>query len=155
MRLSTVASSELVRVTCINFPAEAQELLIRSHRFSDHREFQSVLEKEDFDAFWSFPSLTSQESDSLLLLDMLSFFFFFHGKESLLYFRCWQLVGWGLYAETAQSSLKVIFKVVISGLTRVILVVLGTVNLQFQDPFVSISLRPVLGIVAAYVMGTV
>ena len=64
-------------------------------------------------------------------------------------------MGWGLYAETAQSSLKVIFKVVISGLTSVILVVLGTVNLQFQDPFVSISLRPVLGIAAGYVMDTV
>ena len=87
MRLSTVASSELVRVTCINFPAEAQELLIRSHRFSDHREFQSVLEKEDFDAFWSFPSLTSQESDSLLLLDMLSFFFFFSWKGKLALFQ--------------------------------------------------------------------
>ena len=82
MRLSTVASSELIQVTCINFPAEAQELLIRSHRFSDHREFQSVLEKEDFDAFWSFPSLTSQESDSLLLLDMLSFFFFFMERKA-------------------------------------------------------------------------
>ena len=59
-------------------------------------------------------------------------------------------MGWGLYA---QLSLKVIFKVVIGGLTSVILVVLGTVNLQFQDPFVSIYLRPVLGIVAAYFMG--
>ena len=75
----------------------------------------------------------------------------------------WQPVGQELFidrsrriqAETAQSSLKVIFKVVISGLTSVILVVLGTVNLQFQDPFVSISLRPVLGIAAGYVMDTV
>ena len=37
-------------------------------------------------------------------------------------------------------------------LTRVILVVSGTVNLQFQGPFVPISLRPVLRIIAAYVM---
>ena len=36
-----------------------------------------------------------------------------------------------LHAETAQSSLTVIFKLVISGLTSSILVVLGTVNLQF------------------------
>ena len=32
------------------------------------------------------------------------------------------------------------------------MVVLGTVNLQFQGYFVSISLRPVLRIVAAYVV---
>ena len=31
----------------------------------------------------------------------------------------------------------------------------GTVNLQFQGWFVSISLRPVLRIVTAYVMATV
>ena len=37
------------------------------------------------------------------------------------------------------------------GLTSVILV-LGTVNFQFQGPFVFISLRPVLGIGAADVM---
>ena len=40
------------------------------------------------------------------------------------------------------------------GLTRVISIVLGTVNLQFQGRFVSISLRPILGTVAAYVMAT-
>ena len=65
-------------------------------------------------------------------------------------------VGVGeLHAETAQSSLTVIFKLVISGLTSIILVVLGTVDLQFQGPLVPISLRPVLRIVAAYVVGTV
>ena len=32
------------------------------------------------------------------------------------------------------------------------MVVSGTVNLQFQGPFILISLRPVLGIIAAYVM---
>ena len=61
----------------------------------------------------------------------------------------------GLHAETAQSSLTVIFKCVFGGLTGVILAVLDTVNLQFQVWFVSISLGPVLGVVAAHVMGTV
>ena len=42
-----------------------------------------------------------------------------------------------------------------SGLISVILIVLSTANLQFQDPFVPISLTPVFGIVAAYVMATV
>ena len=54
----------------------------------------------------------------------------------------------GLHAETAQSALTVILKLV-SGLTSVILIVLNTVSLQLQDRFVSISLRSVLGIVAA------
>ena len=40
------------------------------------------------------------------------------------------------------------------GLTRVIVLVLDAVNLQFQGQFVSISLRPILGIVAAYVMAS-
>ena len=35
------------------------------------------------------------------------------------------------------------------------LIVLSTVSLQLQGPFVLISLRPVLGVVAAYVMATV
>ena len=35
----------------------------------------------------------------------------------------------GLHAEIAQSSLTVIFRLVIGGLTRVILLVVGTVNL--------------------------
>ena len=59
-----------------------------------------------------------------------------------------------LHAETAQSALTVILKLVIGGLTCVISIVLSTVNLQFQGRFVSISLRPILGIVAAYVMAT-
>ena len=42
-------------------------------------------------------------------------------------------VGVGqLHAETTQSCPTVIFKLVISGLTSIIFVVLGTVNLQFQ-----------------------
>ena len=58
--------------------------------------------------------------------------------------------GRGLHAETAQSALTVILKLV-SGLINIILIVLGTVSLQFQGRFVPISLRPVLGIVATYV----
>ena len=60
-----------------------------------------------------------------------------------------------LHEETAQSALIVIFRLVVGGLTSIILIVLGTVNLQFQDQFVSISLKPVLGILAAHDMGTV
>ena len=48
-----------------------------------------------------------------------------------------------------------IFKLVIGGLTGIILVVLGTFYLHFQGPFVPISLRPVLGIVTAHVLGAV
>ena len=50
-----------------------------------------------------------------------------------------------------QSALTVIFKLIISGLTRIILIVLDTVNLQFQSPFVPISLRSILEIVAAHI----
>ena len=60
-----------------------------------------------------------------------------------------------LHAETAQSALTVIFRLVFGGLTGVILLVLGTLNLQFRGPFVPVSLRPVLEIVAASVVGTV
>ena len=55
----------------------------------------------------------------------------------------------------AQSTLKVILKLVSIGLTSVILIVLNIVNLQFQGPFAPISLRPVLRIVEAYVVATV
>ena len=51
--------------------------------------------------------------------------------------------------------LTVIFKLVISGLTSIILIVLGTVNLQFQSPFVPVSLQSVLGTVAAHVLRTI
>ena len=61
-------------------------------------------------------------------------------------------VGGG--AVTCRNS-TVIFKLVISGLISIILVVLGTVNLQFQGPFVPISLQSVFRIVAAQVPGTV
>ena len=39
--------------------------------------------------------------------------------------------GGRLHAETIQSSLTIIFKLIISGLTSVILIILDTVNLQF------------------------
>ena len=58
----------------------------------------------------------------------------------------------GLHAETTQSALIVILKMVNSVLTNVILVTLSTVYLQFHGHFVPISLRSVLRIVAEYVM---
>ena len=61
----------------------------------------------------------------------------------------------GIDVGTAQSTLTVIFKLIISGLTSVILIVLGTVNLQFRGQFVPISLRSVLRIMAAHILGTV
>ena len=61
----------------------------------------------------------------------------------------------GLHAGTTQPALTVTLKLVIGGLISVILVVLSTVNLQFQHLSVPISLRPVLGTVAAYIMATV
>ena len=66
-----------------------------------------------------------------------------------------ELLWEGLHTEAAQSALRVILKLVIDGLTNIILMVIGMVNLQFQGQLVPISLRPVPGIVAAYVMATV
>ena len=60
-----------------------------------------------------------------------------------------------LHADTAQSALTVILKLVISVLSNVILVVLDTVSLQFQGQFVPVSLWPVLGTVAAHVLGAI
>ena len=48
----------------------------------------------------------------------------------------------GLHAEIAQSAQIVILKLVISGLTSINLIVLSTVNFQFQGRFVPISLGP-------------
>ena len=48
--------------------------------------------------------------------------------------------GRGLHAGTVQSALTIILKLAIGGLISVTLIVLGTVNLQFQGPFVPISL---------------
>ena len=56
-------------------------------------------------------------------------------------------------AETAQSSLTVIFKLAISGLTSIILVALGTDNLQFWKALVRTSLQSVLRIVTVHVLG--
>ena len=63
--------------------------------------------------------------------------------------------GRGLHTETAQSALTVALKLVIGGLTIIILIVFSTVDLQFQVWFVSIPMRPVLRIMAVYVMSTV
>ena len=57
--------------------------------------------------------------------------------------------------QKQQLSLTVIFKLVISGLTSIILVVLGTVTLQFQGVLVPISLWSILRMVAAQVLGAV
>ena len=59
------------------------------------------------------------------------------GGES---FYTWSCQGGGgvLHAETAQSALTVIFRLVIGGLTSVILILLGAFNHQFQGPFVPI-----------------
>ena len=71
------------------------------------------------------------------------------GEES--FYKEWWWEG-VLHAET---SLTVIFKFVITSLSSSTSTVLGAVNLQLQGLFVPISLRPVLGIVAAHVLGTV
>ena len=44
----------------------------------------------------------------------------------------------GLHTETTQSALTVSFKLVIHGMTSVILLFLDTINLQFQGQFVSL-----------------
>ena len=61
----------------------------------------------------------------------------------------------GGYVKKQQSALTIIFRFVISGLTSIIFVVLGTVNLQFQGQCVPIYLRPILRTVAVYVMAAV
>ena len=61
----------------------------------------------------------------------------------------------GLHAETARSARTVILKLVQRWSDSIILIVLSTVNLQFLGRFVPISLRPILGMVAVYVMATV
>ena len=55
--------------------------------------------------------------------------------------------------RTAPSALTVIFRLVSRGLTRILCVVLGTVNLQFWDPFVPISWQSVCKISAMQVLG--
>ena len=63
--------------------------------------------------------------------------------------------GRGLHAERAHSALTVLLKLVISGLIANLLIVLNTINLQFQGWFAPISFRPFIGIVAAYVVASV
>ena len=87
----------------------------------------------------------------------------------MLYFGCWQPGQWGRSSPwnrrgknfyrlgrgvymLKQSALTVILKLVIDGLISIILIVVSTINLQFQGWFVSISVRPVLSIQSAYVM---
>ena len=70
------------------------------------------------------------------------------GSESI--YR--QSQGRGQHAETAQSSLTVIFKLVTGGLPSSVLVALGTVDLQFRGALVPISLQSVLRTVAAHVL---
>ena len=59
----------------------------------------------------------------------------------------------GLHAETAQSTLIVILKLVIL-IVCFTVNCKSTVNLQFHGQFVPISLRSVLEILTAYVMAT-
>ena len=66
-----------------------------------------------------------------------------------------RVVAGVLYAETVQSALTGILKLVMGGLTSIILIVLGTVNLQLQGWFVSISLSSVLRTAAADIRATV
>ena len=66
-----------------------------------------------------------------------------------------QTEGESYLQKQYSRALRVIFKLVIDGLTSIILAVLGTVSLLFQGCLVCISLRPVLITVAAYVTATV
>ena len=77
-----------------------------------------------------------------------------HDKQRMRAFigRVWRR---GSYTQEQQLSLTAIFKLVFSGLTSIILNVLGAVNLQFQGPFSLISLWSTLKIVEAHVLGTV
>ena len=61
----------------------------------------------------------------------------------------------GPHTGTSQSALSILFTVASGGLASIILVVSGTVSLQFQSLLVSISLRPVLRIVADCIMAIV
>ena len=57
--------------------------------------------------------------------------------------------------QKQQSALTVILKLVIGGLTSIILIILRTDSFQFQGQFVPICLRKVLGTSAVQVMTTV
>ena len=57
--------------------------------------------------------------------------------------------------QKQQSALTVLLKLSLSGLMGNLLIVLNTMNLQFQGRFARISFRLVLGSVAAYVTASV
>ena len=80
-----------------------------------------------------FQMQASEEEDGHLSKGRLSCLHLPHPVTS----RGWEILhtGGGLHAETAQSSLTVIFKLITCDLTSVILIVVGTVNYQFQGPF--------------------
>ena len=59
------------------------------------------------------------------------------------------------YMQKQQSALTVTLNLIISGLTSIILIVLSTINLQYQGQFVPNFLRQILRIVADYVMAIV
>ena len=56
----------------------------------------------------------------------------------------------GNHMQKQHSQLTVILKSVLRGLTSIMLIVLTMSNLRIQGWLVSISLRPVLGVMAAY-----
>ena len=58
----------------------------------------------------------------------------------------------GVTCRNSAVISKVVFRLVLSGLTSITLVVLGAVNLQFWGALVPLSLRPILGTVAAEVV---
>ena len=61
----------------------------------------------------------------------------------------------GATCRTVLSVLMIILKLVLCGLIGAILIVLSTVNLQFQSWFVLISLRLLLRIVVPYIMAAI
>ena len=72
--------------------------------------------------------------------------------------RGWELSWTGCGGVTGRQSTAVSnshLPLVISGLTSILLAVLGTLNLHFQGALVPISLQSILGIVAAHVLGIV
>ena len=65
-----------------------------------------------------------------------------------------QAEEWG-YMQKQQSALTVILKLVTSGLTNIIVIVLNTGDFKFQGCIFPISLRPMLTTVGASVMAPV
>ena len=73
------------------------------------------------------------------------------GSES--FYR--QSQGWGAPCRNSAVISDSHPELVISGLSSILLVVVGTVDLQFRGVLVPISLRSILRIVAAQVLGAV